>query len=165
MVDDLAQVVAALNLVLDLAEDLADLVFKGIWAAGLCRKGVQIRKELPVDKVAQVIAGHRFVVVQLAVRPLGRCPRTPAIGTIEDASVLPAIQRGLGALVLLKIVEILQEQQPGGLLGVVKLGRATGFFPKDVINISESLLEHGHLIPTEWRRRRVSALEPDKLLR
>src|SRR5580692_7349509 len=105
--NDLAQVVAALNLVLDLAEDLADLVFKGIWAAGLCRKGVQIRKELPVDKVAQVIACHGFVVVQLAVLTLGRCPRTPTIGTIEDASVLPAFQRGLGALVPLKIIQVL----------------------------------------------------------
>jgi hypothetical protein len=33
MVDDLAQVVAALNLVFDLAEDLPDLVFDGVWPA------------------------------------------------------------------------------------------------------------------------------------
>ena len=148
VVNDLAQVVTALDLVFDFAEYLADLVFKGIWATGLCRKAVQIRKELADDKVAQVIACHGFVVVQLAVLTLGRCPRTPTIGTIEDASVLPAFKRGLGALVLLKIVEILQEQQPGGLLGVVKLGCATGFLAKDVINISEGLLEHGHLIST-----------------
>jgi len=49
-------------------------------------------------------------------------------------------------LSLLKIIQVLQEQQPGGLLGIVKLGCATGFFPKNVINISKSLFEHGHLI-------------------
>jgi hypothetical protein len=38
VVDDLAQVVAALDLVLDLAEDLADLVFDGVRPAGLCLK-------------------------------------------------------------------------------------------------------------------------------
>jgi len=145
MIDDLAEVVTALNLVLDLAEDLADLVFKGIWAAGLCRKAVQIRKELPVHKVTQVISRHRFVVVALAVLTPRRGPRTPAIGTVGNASVLPALQRGLAALVLLKVVEVFQEQQPGSLLGVVKLGRAAGFLPKDVINISKSLFGHKHL--------------------
>jgi hypothetical protein len=34
------------------------------------------------------------------------------IGAVEETSVLSALQRGLGALVLLKIVEVLQEQQP-----------------------------------------------------
>ena len=53
-------------------------------------------------------------------------------------------------LSLLKIIQVLQEQQPGGLLGIVKLGCATGFFPKNVINISKSLFEHGHLISTAW---------------
>jgi uncharacterized protein with PhoU and TrkA domain len=38
VVDDLAQVVAAVDLVLDLAEDLADLVFDGVRPAGRCLK-------------------------------------------------------------------------------------------------------------------------------
>jgi integrase len=53
VVDDLAKVVTALNLVLDLAEYLADLVFKRIWATCLCRKAVQIRKELGVIRTVQ----------------------------------------------------------------------------------------------------------------
>jgi len=60
----------------------------------------------------------------------------------EEASVLPALQRGLGGLVLLKIIQVLQEQQPGSLLGVIKLGRAARFFPKDVIDVFEGLFEH-----------------------
>lgn len=39
-------------------------------------------------------------------------------------------------------VEILQEKQPGGLLGVVELAGATGVFPEDVIDVFEGLLEH-----------------------
>ena len=67
VVDDLAQVVAALNLVLDLAEDLADLVFDGVRPAGSLRKPVQVGKELAVDKVAEVVAGQRLVVIELTV--------------------------------------------------------------------------------------------------
>ncbi|MBB5330071.1 hypothetical protein HDF14_003704 [Edaphobacter lichenicola] len=63
VIDDLAQVIATPNLVFDLAEDLANLVFESIWTASLCRKAVQIWKELPAHKVVQVIPCHRFIVV------------------------------------------------------------------------------------------------------
>jgi hypothetical protein len=43
-VDDLAHVVAAGDLVLDLPEDLPDLVFDGVRPAGLLRKAVQVRE-------------------------------------------------------------------------------------------------------------------------
>ena len=56
VVDDLAQVVAAVNLVLDLAEDLADLVLDGVRPAGLLLEPMQIRKQLLIDEVAQVVA-------------------------------------------------------------------------------------------------------------
>ncbi len=46
VVDDLAQVVAALNLVLDLAKDLADLVFDGVRSGGALLEAVQVGKEL-----------------------------------------------------------------------------------------------------------------------
>jgi uncharacterized protein with PhoU and TrkA domain len=52
VVDDFAQVVAALDAVLDLAEDFADLVFDGVRPAGLLLEAVQIGKELAVDEVA-----------------------------------------------------------------------------------------------------------------
>ena len=57
MVDDLAQVVAALNLVLDLAEDLPDLVLDGVRAARLLLEAVQVGEKFRVDELAEVIAG------------------------------------------------------------------------------------------------------------
>jgi len=54
----------------------------------------------------------------------------------EVAQVVASQGRGFGALVLLKIVEVLQEQEPGGLLGVIDLSGAPGFFPKDIIDVS-----------------------------
>ena len=74
MVDDLAQVIAALNLVFDLAEDLPDLVFDGVRAGGLLREAVQVWEELLIDEIAQVVAGLGGVVVELAVLALGRGP-------------------------------------------------------------------------------------------
>ena len=54
-IDDLAQVVAALDAVLDLAEDLADLVFDGVRAGGLGFETVQVGEELLVDEVAEIV--------------------------------------------------------------------------------------------------------------
>jgi uncharacterized protein with PhoU and TrkA domain len=71
VVDDLAQVVAALDLVLDLAEDLADLVFDGVRPAGLLLEAVQVGEELPVDEVAQVVAGQGLLWSSLPSLPLG----------------------------------------------------------------------------------------------
>jgi hypothetical protein len=50
-------------------------------------------------------------VVELAVLALWRGPAFPSIGLLEDVAILLAFQRGLGALVLLKVVEIFQEQR------------------------------------------------------
>jgi hypothetical protein len=79
-VDHVAQVVAALDLVLDLAEDLADLVFDGVRPAGALLEAGQVGEQLAVDEVAQVVAGHGGVVVELAVGGLGRGPAFPAVG-------------------------------------------------------------------------------------
>ena len=103
---------------------------------------MQVGKELAVDEVAEVVAGQRLVVVELAVLALGRGPAFPAIGLVEDGGVFPARQRGLGGFHLLQVVEVLEEEKPGGLLGVVELGGASGFAAEDVINVFEGLLEH-----------------------
>ena len=71
LVDDLAHVVAALDLVLDLADDLADLVLDGVRPGRPLAETVQVREQLAVDEVAQVVAGHGLVVVELAGCILG----------------------------------------------------------------------------------------------
>ena len=90
VVDDVAQAVAALNLVFDLSEDFADFVFDGVWAAGLVFELVQVGEELLVDEVAQVVAGQRGVVVEFAVLALGRSPGVPPIRFVEDIDVFLA---------------------------------------------------------------------------
>jgi len=50
MVDDLAQVVAALDFVFDFAEDFADFVFDGVGAAGLLLEAVEVGKSFPLTK-------------------------------------------------------------------------------------------------------------------
>jgi len=54
-----------------------------------------------------------------------------------------ALQFGLGALVLLQIVEVFQKQQPGGLLSVMKLSGTTGLFPEDVIDVLKACSNTG----------------------
>ena len=68
MIDDLAQVVSALNAVLNLAKDFTDLVFDGVWASGLVFEAFQMRKEFVVYERDQVIARLRFVVIDLTDR-------------------------------------------------------------------------------------------------
>ncbi len=126
MVDDLAQVVAALNLIANLAEDFADLVFDGVWAAGLQLESVQVSKEFGVDEITQIGAGLCGVVIELAILPLGPGPGFPAIRLFEDVGMALALKRGLRCLVLFEGVEIFEKQQPRGLFGVVEFGGASG---------------------------------------
>ena len=67
MVQDIAQSVATLEIVLDLVEDLFDFVFDGIGAFRLRFEFRQIRKELAIREVNEIIAGQCFVTVGLTV--------------------------------------------------------------------------------------------------
>ncbi len=65
--------VAAGDLVFQLAEDLADLVFERVWPRGLLLEAVQVGEELLIDELAQVITGERGIVIEAAVLfPSGR---------------------------------------------------------------------------------------------
>ena len=52
------------------------------------------------------------------------------------------LQRGFKHLVLLQRVQIFQEKEPGGLLGIVEFRGATGLFSEDIIDIFEGLFKH-----------------------
>jgi hypothetical protein len=137
VVDGLAQVVAALDAVLYLTEDLADLVLDGVRSGGLLLEALQVGEELAVDELDQVIAGEGGVVVDPAVLAPGdarRGPRLPAVWLVEDVGVLLAGEGGLGGLVVFEGVEVLQEEQPGGLLGVIEFAGAAGVLPEDVVD-------------------------------
>ena len=91
VVDDLAEIVAALNAVLNLAEDFTDLISDGVRAGGLLLEPVQVGEELLVDEGDEVVAGEGGVVVDLAVLALGCCPRFPALGFVEEVGVFLAV--------------------------------------------------------------------------
>ena len=54
---------------------------------------------------------------------------------------LPSSAASIGP-VLLQAVEVFQEEQPRGLLGVVEFGGAAGLFPEHVVDVFEGLFEH-----------------------
>jgi hypothetical protein len=63
------QAVATLKLVLDLAKNLANLVFDGVGAAGPLLEALQVGKQLAVDVVDQVVADQ---ALSWSSSPLGR---------------------------------------------------------------------------------------------
>jgi hypothetical protein len=85
-------------------------------------------------------------VVQFAVLPLRRGPTFPAILLVEDERILLPLKLGFVGLILLQPIQVFQEQQPRGLLGVIQLGRTAGLFSKHVVDILERLLKHRHLV-------------------
>ena len=92
VVDDLAEVVAAGDPVFDLAEDFADFVFDGVWAAGSLLEGVQVGEELASDEIDEVVAGLGFVVVEVAGFVFRSGPGFPAVLLFEDVSVAFTIE-------------------------------------------------------------------------
>ncbi len=142
VVDDLAQVVAALDAVLYFAEDFADFVFDRVRPGGALLEARQIGEELGVDELGEVVAGEGGVVVDLAVLAFGRRPAFPAILPFEDEAVFFPFQLRLHGFVVLQRVEVFQEQEPGTLLGVIQITGAAGVLPEDVVDVFEGLFEH-----------------------
>src|SRR3954447_349441 len=58
-------------------------------------------------------------------------------------------QRRLVGPVLFKSVEVLEEQEPGCLLGVIELRRAAGLFAQRVVDVAEGLLKHVEEYPVQ----------------
>jgi hypothetical protein len=109
VLDDVAQVVAALDLVFDLAEDFTDFVFQRFGVVGFFLEAVQVGEQRLVDEVAQVVACHGGVVVDLAILALGRGPSFPAVGFVEQPSVFFAFQLGFHRLAVFQRVEVFEE--------------------------------------------------------
>ena len=82
------------------------------------------------------------VVVDLAVLRFGGGPGIPAVGLVEDQGVFLEFEGGFVDFIVFEGVEVFEEEEPGGLFGVVEFGGATGFFAKDVVDVFEGLFEH-----------------------
>jgi len=142
-----AQRIAALEAVFDLAENLADLVFDRVRAFGAGAKTLQIGKQVAVDVVDQVGTGLRLVVVEAAVFLFRRGPDRPAMLLVDNDGVFFALKLGLLLIGALQIIEVFEKQNPGGLLGIVELGGATGLFAQYVVDIFECLFKHLSTLP------------------
>ncbi len=59
MIDYLAKIVTAGNLVSNFSEDLTDLVFDRVRPGRSLHKAVKVWEKLLVDKVAEIVAGRR----------------------------------------------------------------------------------------------------------
>ena len=98
-----------------------------------------------------------MVVIELAGLVLRRGPAIPTVGLVNDVAVFPAFQPGHGGFPLLKGIEVFQEEQPRGLLGLVQLIGTAGVLVEDVIDVFEGLFEHPEMeenrsVPTEFYR-------------
>ena len=63
-----------MDLVLDLAENLADLILYGVRSGGLLLETVQVREQLAVCKIAQIVTGQSlFDSYFLPQFPMGYC--------------------------------------------------------------------------------------------
>ena len=112
VVNDLSEIVAALNLVFYLPEDFADIVFDGVRPARLLLEAVQIGDELLIDEITEVVAGEPPVVVNLAVLVLGCRPGFPAVLLVQDVGIFLAVELGLHRLLVFQRIEVFQEQEP-----------------------------------------------------
>ena len=90
-------------------------------------------------------------MVNAAVGGLRGRPLRPAVGFVDQVGVRLPDELGFHRPFLLQVIEVFQEEQPGGLLGVIELGTTAIFLPENIVNVLEGLLERGRL---GGRRRR-----------
>ena len=90
----------------------------------------------------QVVTGQRCREVQHAILLRGG-PRAPAVVVGKDARVVAAGEDGLGFPLRFKRIEVLQKEQPRGLLDVVELGGAPCILAQHVVDAIEDVAAHG----------------------
>jgi hypothetical protein len=73
---------------------------------------------------------------------VGKHIKEVTIFGVEDVDILMACEAGFDGAVFFEVVKVFEEEEPGGLLGVVELGGAAGFFSEHVVDVSEGLFEH-----------------------
>ena len=81
------------------------------------------------------------MIIELAAGVLRCRPAVPAVALLENGRIGAALQDGHGGLVVFEPVEVLEEQQPGRLLGVVELGAAAGLLAQAIVDGAERLLK------------------------
>ena len=64
------------------------------------------------------------------------------MGFVNDVGVGLAQKLGFHLPLALQVVQIFQEQHPGGLFGVVRFRGASRLFPQNIVHSLKSLLEH-----------------------
>ena len=137
-VDDLAQVVARGNLVLQLGKNLTYLVFQRLGTGGRVLELAKRGEQLTVDKGRQVGTRHGIDRVGGAVGLLGGGPLTPAHVARQDGLVVLAGEQGLVLALTVEVIQVLEEKQPRGLLDVVQLGGASRLVAQDIVYGIES---------------------------
>src|SRR5579883_362812 len=80
----IAQIVAALESVPDLAKNFPDLVFDGIRVGRALFKTFEIRAEIVVDAGDEIIARQRFAVVEGTISLPRRGPARPAVRLVDQ---------------------------------------------------------------------------------
>ena len=74
---------------------------------------------------------------------LGAGPDFPLIITADNALVGLARELCRRLLVFLEIIQILQKENPGGLLHIIQLAAAARVFVQDVVDVLEGLFKQG----------------------
>src|SRR5450756_2435140 len=82
-------------------------------------ESLEVREQLLVHEVAEVVAHQRPVVVQGTGCRERHGPGVPAEALFQQKSVRLAMEDGDLCAVLFERVEVLEEEDPGGLLDVV----------------------------------------------
>ena len=80
----------------------------------------------------------------------------PLVRRIEDRRVVPILQLSDIRPLNLQIIEILEEQHPGGLLGVVQLGGGALFGAKSFVDVVEGVFEHGGWVSPVVQREAIA---------
>lgn len=81
----------------------------------------------------QVGSRHGIDGVERAVSLLGGGPLAPAHVARENGFVVLAGEQGLILTLMVEVIKVLEEKQPGGLLDVVELGGASRLVAQDIV--------------------------------
>ncbi|MCU5784538.1 hypothetical protein MA04_03838 [Alcanivorax balearicus MACL04] len=107
----------------------------------LADDAVSLRRQAS-QHIFQISAGQRPVTAEFAAAGPRRRPGRSAIGLVNDEKEKLSDQLCLLGALVLQIIQILEEEYPLGLFGVIQLRGATRLFPEHAVDVAEGLFKH-----------------------
>jgi len=141
LLNDVPHTIPAYQFIAEFGEDETDFDLDGGVIRLSLSQVLQIREELAIDELYEVISHQGVMDVVFPGSGSRHCPGIPPVLFIQDWGIDTSTQESRHLVLLVQIIQIFQEENPGRLLHIIQFAAASFIGTQSVVYILEDLLE------------------------